>query len=60
MSIRTTAFVDGLNLYHGIRDEGHLKFRWLDIEGMVDSLAKPEGPSGCRWTSPVSCTARAS
>ncbi len=45
MSIRTTAFVDGLNLYHGIRDEGHLKFRWLDIEGMVDSLAGEAGGS---------------
>jgi len=38
MRIPTAAFVDGLNLYHGLRDEGLLKFRWLDIERMADSL----------------------
>ena len=45
MGVRTAAFVDGLNLYHGLRDEGFLKFRWLDIEGMVDSLAADAGGS---------------
>ncbi|WP_419921767.1 NYN domain-containing protein [Candidatus Poriferisodalis sp.] len=39
MGVPTAAFVDGLNLYHGLRDDGHLKFRWLDIEGVVISLA---------------------
>lgn len=43
MGIRTAAFVDGLNLYHGLRDEGLLKFRWLNVEGMVDSLAADAG-----------------
>ena len=45
MGVRTAAFVDGLNLYHGLRDERLLKFRWLDIEGMVDSLAADAGGS---------------
>ena len=43
LGVRTAAFVDGLNLYHGLRDEGLLKFRWLDVEGMVDSLAADAG-----------------
>lgn len=43
MGARTAAFVDGLNLYHGLRDEGLLKFRWLDVEGMVGSLAADVG-----------------
>ena len=50
MGVRTTAFVDGLNLYHGIRDEKLLKFRWLDIEGMVESLA---ADAGARLGSPL-------
>ena len=43
MGVRTTAFVDGLNLYHGLRADGLSKFRWLDIEGMVNSLAGDTG-----------------
>ena len=50
MGVRTTAFVDGLNLYHGIRDEKLLKFRWLDVEGMVESLA---ADAGARLGSPL-------
>ncbi|MXX44250.1 MAG: NYN domain-containing protein [Acidimicrobiales bacterium] len=45
MGIPTAAFVDGLNLYHGLRDEGLLKFRWLDIERMAGSLAADAGAS---------------
>ncbi len=45
MGVRTAAFVDGLNLCHGLRYEGFLTFRWLDIEGMVDSLAADAGGS---------------
>ena len=43
--VPTAAYVDGLNLYHGLRDAGLLKFRWLDIERMVDSLAADAGAS---------------
>ena len=39
MGVRTAAFVNGLNLYHGLREDDLLKFRWLVIEGMVISLA---------------------
>jgi len=38
MSKRTVAFVDALNLYHGIMEEGLSKFRWVDVERMVVSL----------------------
>ena len=45
LAIPTSAFVDGLNLYHGLRDGGLLKFRWLDVECMMDSLAADAGAS---------------
>ena len=59
MGLRTTGFVDGLNLYHGIRDEKLLKFRWLDIEGMIESLAVDAGArlgSSLEVTRVVYCT----
>ena len=43
MGVRTAAFVDGLNLYYGLQEDGLLKFRWLDIGGMVGSLAADAG-----------------
>ena len=45
MGARAAAFVDGLNLYHGLRDAALLKYRWLDVEGMADSLAADAGGS---------------
>ena len=43
MVARAAAFVDGLNLYHGLRDATLLKYRWLDVKGMADSLAADAG-----------------
>ena len=43
MGVRAAAFVDGLNLYHGLRDAALLRYRWLDIERMADSLAADAG-----------------
>ncbi len=43
MVARAAAFVDGLNLYHGLRDAALLNYRWLDVEGMADSLAADAG-----------------
>lgn len=66
MGARAAAFVDGLNLYHGLRDAALLKYRWLDVEAMVDSLAADAGDSrgsvlrnrgrSHRSTGPRACT----
>ncbi|WP_419837050.1 hypothetical protein [Candidatus Poriferisodalis sp.] len=43
MAARAAAFVDGLNLYHGLRDAALLKYRRLDVDGMAGSLAADAG-----------------
>lgn len=35
----TFGFVDGLNLYHGMKDANLLKFRWLDIHRLCEHLS---------------------
>jgi uncharacterized LabA/DUF88 family protein len=38
---RVVAYVDGYNLYHGLRDKGWGWFYWLDIRSMAHNLLKP-------------------
>jgi uncharacterized LabA/DUF88 family protein len=38
---RVAAYVDGFNLYHGIREDGR-RHLWLDLEALAQSLLKPE------------------
>jgi hypothetical protein len=38
---RVAAYIDGFNLYYGIRKDGR-RHLWLDIEGLIRSLLKPE------------------
>lgn len=38
---RVIAYIDGFNLYHGLRDAGLKDSRWLDIHGMCVSLLRP-------------------
>jgi uncharacterized LabA/DUF88 family protein len=38
---RVVAYVDGYNLYHGLRDKGWKWFYWLNVQSMVQSLLKP-------------------
>ena len=38
---RVIAYIDGFNLYHGLRDARLKNSRWLDIHGMCVSLLKP-------------------
>jgi uncharacterized LabA/DUF88 family protein len=35
------AFVDGFNLYHGLKEKHGHKYLWLDLEALVASLLKP-------------------
>lgn len=37
---RVAAYIDGFNLYFGIRKDGR-RYLWLDLEGLVRSLLKP-------------------
>ncbi len=38
---RLIAYVDGFNLYFGMRETGWQRFYWLDIELLVRNLLKP-------------------
>lgn len=38
---RVIAYVDGYNLYYGLRDKGWKWFYWLSIQPMVQNLLKP-------------------
>jgi uncharacterized LabA/DUF88 family protein len=35
-------YVDGYNLYHGLREAGLRRFYWLDIPAMIRQLLKPD------------------
>lgn len=37
---RVVAYIDGYNLYHGLRDEGLQKHLWLDLVALANSLIK--------------------
>jgi uncharacterized LabA/DUF88 family protein len=41
--LEAVAYVDGLNLYHGMEDAELLDYRWLDIEHMCQMLAHDAG-----------------
>ena len=38
---RVVAYIDGFNLYYGLRDASLRSSRWLDLQGMCTSLLKP-------------------
>jgi len=38
---RVIAYVDGYNLYYGLRQKGWKRFYWLNIQAMVTHLLKP-------------------
>ncbi len=38
---RVIAYVDGFNLYFGMRDAGFDKCRWLNIKALVEKILKP-------------------
>ncbi|NTU49921.1 MAG: NYN domain-containing protein [Desulfobulbaceae bacterium] len=39
---KVIAYVDGFNLYFGLRDKGWRKYYWLDLVKLVQSLLKPD------------------
>lgn len=38
---RVISYIDGFNLYFGLRSKGWRKYYWLDLAGMSRSLLKP-------------------
>lgn len=38
---RVIAYIDGYNLYYGLRDAGLRSSRWLDLRAMCETLLKP-------------------
>lgn len=36
-----TAYIDGLNLYYGLRDRGWRRYYWLDVRRLIENLLKP-------------------
>lgn len=40
-SIRTMVYVDGFNLYFGLRSRGYKRFYWLDIQQLAENLLRP-------------------
>ena len=41
MMERVIAYVDGFNLYYGLRDRGWKRFYWLNIRCLIEGLLKP-------------------
>lgn len=37
---RVVAYIDGYNLYHGLRDEGWRRYLWLDLRALAESLIR--------------------
>jgi uncharacterized LabA/DUF88 family protein len=38
---RVIAYIDGFNLYFGLKDKGWKRFYWLDVEKLIGQLLKP-------------------
>ena len=38
---RVAVYIDGLNLYYGLRDRGWRRYYWLDLQRMSESLMRP-------------------
>jgi NYN domain len=39
--VRVVAYVDGLSLYHGLRDRGWRRYYWLNAQALAQNLLKP-------------------
>ena len=38
---RVAVYIDGLNLYYGLRDRGWRRYYWLDLQRMSESIMRP-------------------
>ena len=44
---RLVAYVDGFNLYHGLKAVYGRRYHWLDLQALVRSLLRPGQVDGC-------------
>ncbi|MCG8510649.1 MAG: NYN domain-containing protein, partial [Rhodospirillales bacterium] len=42
VAARVIAYIDGFNLYHGLRDAGWRSLYWLDMPTLASNLLKPQ------------------
>jgi len=40
--IRVGAFIDGFNLYYGLRTKGWRRYYWLNLQRLAENLLKPD------------------
>jgi hypothetical protein len=40
-SSRVVAYIDGFNLYYGLRSKGWRRYLWLDLNQLIASLLRP-------------------
>lgn len=38
--MRVFAYVDGFNLYYGLREKGWERYKWLDVQALVQSMVR--------------------
>jgi hypothetical protein len=38
---RVIAYVDGFNLYYGLKEAGYERYLWLDVHGLVRNILNP-------------------
>ena len=38
---RVTCYIDGFNLYYGLRSKGWRRYYWLDLRAMSENLLRP-------------------
>jgi uncharacterized LabA/DUF88 family protein len=38
---RVIVYIDGFNLYHGLKEAGYKRFYWLNIQSLVESFIRP-------------------
>jgi hypothetical protein len=41
MKKRVITYIDGFNLYYGLKEKGWKRYYWLDIRKLSESLLKP-------------------
>ena len=38
---RVAVYIDGLNLYYGMRDKGWRRYYWLDLQRLSQNMTRP-------------------
>jgi hypothetical protein len=42
---RLTVYVDGFNLYYGLKSKGWKRYYWLNLQKLGENLRKPDNSS---------------